>query len=42
MGGLYGRKGNRAKNKKTHRELKTKGYKKAIDQVYEDMKPDNY
>ena len=42
MGGLYRRKGNHAKNKKFHRQFKTKAYVRDTDQVYDDMKPENY
>ena len=42
MGGLYGRKkGSRVKDKKLHRDHKTKHYKKDIDLIYEDVKPEN-
>lgn len=42
MGGLYRGRSHTAKNKKQHRMLKTKGYKRATDQIHEDMKPENY
>ena len=41
MGGIYKRKGNSAKNKFHHRMLKTKSYKRANDQIHEDIKPEN-
>ncbi|CAD8132125.1 unnamed protein product [Paramecium octaurelia] len=41
MGGIYKRKGNSAKNKQHHRMLKTKSYKRANDQIHDDIKPQN-
>lgn len=40
MGGIYKRK-NTAKNKKIHRQRKTKQYIRDTDQIHDDMKPEN-
>lgn len=42
MGGIYRRKNSQAKNKKFHRLHKTKAYGRDTDQIYDDMKPENY
>eukprot|EP01016_Furgasonia_blochmanni_P037516 TRINITY_DN4431_c0_g1_i11.p2 TRINITY_DN4431_c0_g1~~TRINITY_DN4431_c0_g1_i11.p2 ORF type:complete len:191 (+),score=39.40 TRINITY_DN4431_c0_g1_i11:74-574(+) len=41
MGGVQRRKGNVAKNKKYHKKKRTRNYVRDVDQIYEDVKPEN-